>query len=361
MAVFGHSQGLLGVLATILALLILADRSNLIYSRLKRYTADSRKRIAELRALVAGVVESIKISDEYQELEDKHLKASDPMEVLDTLSLPDEFVNKVSESVLTPHANELNAILKSPEIVHAPLYMLLWIILLFIGDLLCSTWKDLSFAVFMFDSAFMLMSVVYWWIIWKEFSKREKIDTIDSINVILPFRSYRRHIHEIAILFALSVFDTVFCVRAAALVHHLPYLIEWVVWLSAPFLAFICIGNNRIIYKKIYPNSTYRSLLIHFAAITICALGYILILYIPLSGIEDLHVVPQETHIAILNLITILAIILFGIVYPFLKPYNRWKKKDKDILKALEEKKTEALSLKEEFTVKAIGHLQALR
>lgn len=356
MLIYEAVQGFLGVLSTILVLLILADKSNFIYSRLKRYSSDTTHKLNHVKLKIKELSAEILKNPEYMRL--RGLKSLlSPENTLRLLDI-DRSYNRVSLDFslqsLKPAQEGIKRIKESKEIIFAPFYAILFVITLFLSDIIQLYWPDLKSSVITFLSILTALSVIYWIMIWIRFWTKD----MESADEILPrenslhpgcaFEGYNRIYHELLIIFGSSCLAAVLCLRAAAYTFGLAHAFERIGWIILPLLVFVPLGLNRIKRSNRYPVPSYRSLLYHFVAITLCSLLYTLVFIVPFPGIEDV-LIPIENKNRSLILSSLLFILIFGIILPFYIPYRRWAKDQRRVRKEAEKKLTELQTIRAHF------------
>ena len=201
--ILGGSQTFLGVLATIIVLFILEDKSNIISFLLQEIKARIKRQINSLNITTSldGIVNkssSFKLLNRYikdknpnQELNDEVSKLLMDIEI-EKASFKAKYISVESNNPNLEHIS------KAKEIYLAPLYTLLFSLFIFIFDeLLRADLIKCDSTIFSVMTCFIVLSYIFWFFIWWMYYKNNqnyKIKTENKNKFISHFLNFRKYV-----------------------------------------------------------------------------------------------------------------------------------------------------------------------
>ncbi len=326
----GTVQALLGVLATVLVLLILSDESNFIYKRLAHYSEITCDRITDVRKEIEELVIKIKNSPDLINLRKRRcdLKGLDRL-TFDRLAFKANHTESNFQKETYDNLRmEMDVVREADEITHAPFYFILYIIFLFLVEIIVEynpeTKNFLSTSLVIFT----IFSVEFWIFKWNRFRKRT-LTAKETLLEFIPFgtesRSRNRIISGWALtvgIFAVMVEILLICTGLIFKIYPQTEGTETFIVALLPVAPFALIGYDRIKRAKEQPRSSYASLLAHFVTILLCALLYSWLVSLFLPNKNFLEGTATGFGFAFS---VILIILVFGMGLTFYLPYRRIK------------------------------------
>ena len=328
MKFLGDSQTFIGVLLTLNVLCIFADKdNNFILKFLLDYKDKFKTRLSNIADLIASDSKRIYDSQDYKSLERCSKLSGNPpairfkaSEILYKYSF--QFTDKSIS--LSQGFAELDKIEKSTEQFRAPLFTLLYGIIIFLVDETCRIWpsEDVFEASTLFGWILTTLSFAYWGLLWvvflfpNQFSGAIENRFYNFVNKINPLWGGCIKLIIGCLIFILICLLINFEGKSATIVD--------IILLLSVFLPIFLIGLWREIGCKVKNNYSFMHICGHLVAFTIYAIITTNIA-IHCDFVPHSHMGFPENINYLKGLIT-LFILLNGIILPFAFPYRKYRK-----------------------------------
>lgn len=333
----GYSQTFVGTLAAIIVLCILAGDSNFIIKAIEKFAISFQKEINEITSRVDQKVFTDK--EEYKRLKEI-ITASHNQYSADihdnALTLWTKINAKLQELIfetVTPNFEKIGNDF-SPEITNAPLYTLLYIIVLFVFDEAIYVYEDYEDLLISVLFVFTILSILYWLIKWFFYVGRlrryihgtsnEDADTI--INKFFSFLSKKNWCLSLLIHLVVVVILVIVGAFLCCLFHDINVSIRMIIfWSFAILFPVVLFGLSRecITFER---KRKINILLFHLVLFIIYSIAIIVLhkgCTCFIDDMKDMYLVYNTTYP--LKLTAMLFIIFNGLIIPLALPYLCFK------------------------------------
>lgn len=337
MELLGNSQTFLGTLATLSILCVFQDNSNFIFNILERAKELFQKEINSLR--INTKFEKITESSDYKLL-NRYL--SDPNSNPEIRNEGIKLLSAISVAELelqlryAPVENKgdilFERIHNSEEQILSPLYTFGYCIILFIFDELLRI-PAIGHIDFLCSilTVFSLFSFVFWFMIWRKFhlkymsgNKKSDIDTFDSPETdnLNSSKTYFRGFLCKLILSSVLLIAGMYICQSFFPTSIYPYILIFLLLIPITY-----IGTRKLFLKKQFTEYSHIFTIIHLIIFLTFALWLCLIVFLFIQAIGNnynyLWLLPFNIHA--FKLFVFIAILLNGLVLPFLMPYISYR------------------------------------
>lgn len=344
MLFLGGSQTFIGILASLIVLCVLLDKSNFIHSILdeigKRIDEEMKNLDKEIGIdvnndvpkesdykLLQRHIKELREKEERQPEYKPQLKKALAMDMKLQATF-DQLKSEYSPKFLKPAHDLIEKIQESKEQVIAPLYALLFCLAVFICDEIVVGIDSASDFVVSFLTIFTILSVIFWVMMWTIFFRDIRIVTENdsSPNIkknkktfVYKWIKWKWMYFVFPVFYAISLYLSTFAA------------IMWVKWLIS-FLAgfilpicYIAVLKSESHYKFGY--YTYEYVFKHFGGLFIMSLLIAGVTSVGCMLSEDIFSVclPFD-NLVVLKISVISFVLISGLLLPFLMPYYGFKR-----------------------------------
>lgn len=341
MEFLGYSQTFIGVLASLLVLCIVLDKSNFIYNILNNIKEQIENEIAELdRDTGFNNIDDISSGLGYTYLEkyiinlktkiqkggneeDKTLLENALAMEIKIRTAFNQLKSKKSIEVLKPADELLQSVCSANEQIIAPLYALFCCIIVFMCDELVGYFPSTCDYVVTFLSIFFLTSIIFWLLVWYNFLQNIQFrKTSTKQDVKSRFNSL--HINWIWLALGCVVISSL-CWYASVYISTtwLKYLLAIGLGIIFPIIIVAIIKFLNHYDSKSF---SYVTCIKHFLMFAFLSLLLTVVMYCITSIFDSASESCLIYHDLYPIKISILSfILLFGIIFPLVMPFIGYK------------------------------------
>lgn len=344
MLFLGGSQTFIGILASLIVLCVILDKSNFIHSILDEIGKRIDEEIKNLDSTVGiEVINDVPENSDYKLLhyyidglnkkkdKDPEAKRSFNKAVAMDMKLQatfDQLKSGYSPKLLKPAHDLIEKIQDSKEQVIAPLYALLFCLAIFICDEIVVGIASASNFVVSFLTILTIFSFLFWIMMWWIFHRDIRIVT-ESASSPTTGQNKNSFMYKFIkwkwMYLVLPVFYA-FCLFISTFVP-----IVWIKWLIAFLVGFIlpiyCIASMRAKDHHVFGFYTYEYIFKHFVGLLLMSLLIAAVTIVGCVLSEDISSACFTfENFVVLKISVISFIFISGLLLPFLMPYYGFKR-----------------------------------
>lgn len=344
MLFLGGSQTFIGILASLIVLCVILDKSNFIHSILDEIGKRIDEEIKNLDSTVGiEVINDVpkksdykllhRYIDELNEKKDKDPEAKRLFNKAAAMDMKlqatfDQLKSGYSPKFLKPAHDLIEKIQDSKEQVIAPLYALLFCLVIFICDEIVVGIASASNFIISFLTILTTFSFLFWIMMWGIFYRDIRIAT-ESVSFPITGKGKNSFVNKFIkwkwMYLALPVFYAI-CLFISTFVP-----IVWIKWLIAFLVGFIlpicCIASMRAKDHHVFGFYTYEYIFKHFVGLFLMSLliaGVTIVGCVLSKDISSACFTFED--FVVLKISVISFILISGLLLPFLMPYYGFKR-----------------------------------
>lgn len=371
MLFLGGSQTFIGILASLIVLCVILDKSNFIHNILDEIGKQINDEIKNLDSTVEiEVINDVPEKSDYKllrlyidklnENKDKDPEAKRLFNAAAAMDMKlqatfDQLKSGYSPKFLKPAHDLIGKIQDSKEQVIAPLYALLFCLAIFICDEIVVGIASASNFVVSFLTIFTIFSFLFWIMIWGIFYKDIRIVTecVSSSTIEKSKKSLKHRLIKWRWMYLVIPVFYALCLFISTLVPIM--LIKWLIAFMVGFILPICfIASFRAKAHHVFGLYTYEYIFKHFVGLLLMSL---LIAAVTTAGCvlsEDISSACFTfENFVVLKISVISFILISGLLLPFLMPYYGFKRVlkivENEVINSKTNMKDELASVKKEL------------